>query len=174
MSLACFHIFFILFFLVDVLFVFFFSSRRRHTRCALVTGVHTCALPISRHTGTPAPLASLLSEALSAFALAPARRHHMNRFLLAPLVAATALAGGCASTGYGYDDGYRGGDGGGWYADDHYRDGDYRERRLGKKDRVYRGLDGRYYCKRSDGPSTEARRVGEEWGGSVRIRWMTY
>src|SRR3546814_18522335 len=29
----------------DVLW-FFFSSRRRHTRCALVTGVQTCALPI--------------------------------------------------------------------------------------------------------------------------------
>src|SRR3546814_20109352 len=27
---------------------FFFSSRRRHTRCALVTGVQTCALPIYR------------------------------------------------------------------------------------------------------------------------------
>src|SRR3546814_5134591 len=27
--------------------VFFFSSRRRHTRCELVTGVQTCALPIS-------------------------------------------------------------------------------------------------------------------------------
>src|SRR3546814_8798498 len=26
--------------------VFFFSSRRRHKRCALVTGVQTCALPI--------------------------------------------------------------------------------------------------------------------------------
>src|SRR3546814_11371401 len=26
---------------------FFCSSRRRHTRCALVTGVQTCALPIS-------------------------------------------------------------------------------------------------------------------------------
>src|SRR3546814_10729207 len=34
------------------LWFFFFSSRRRHTRCALVTGVQTCALPISvdRHT----------------------------------------------------------------------------------------------------------------------------
>src|SRR3546814_3371879 len=30
----------------DVVFIFFFSSRRRHTRCALVTGVQTCALPI--------------------------------------------------------------------------------------------------------------------------------
>src|SRR3546814_17968342 len=28
------------------LFCFFCSSRRRHTRCALVTGVQTCALPI--------------------------------------------------------------------------------------------------------------------------------
>src|SRR3546814_14359082 len=31
--------------------VFFFSSRRRHTRCALVTEVQTCALPISRMLG---------------------------------------------------------------------------------------------------------------------------
>src|SRR3546814_2646793 len=29
------------------IFLFFLSSRRRHTRCALVTGVQTCALPIS-------------------------------------------------------------------------------------------------------------------------------
>src|SRR3546814_3978378 len=33
--------------MVYSLFIFFFSSRRRHTRCALVTGVQTCALPIS-------------------------------------------------------------------------------------------------------------------------------
>src|SRR3546814_1796510 len=32
--------------------IFFFSSRRRHTRCALVTGVQTCALPIyEQHAG---------------------------------------------------------------------------------------------------------------------------
>src|SRR3546814_7782475 len=31
---------------VCFLCVVFFSSRRRHTRCALVTGVQTCALPI--------------------------------------------------------------------------------------------------------------------------------
>src|SRR3546814_5253243 len=30
----------------DCVYFFFFSSRRRHTRCALVTGVQTCALPI--------------------------------------------------------------------------------------------------------------------------------
>src|SRR3546814_9202999 len=32
---------------LGLLWYFFFSSRRRHTRCALVTGVQTCALPIS-------------------------------------------------------------------------------------------------------------------------------
>src|SRR3546814_8864222 len=31
----------------DIGISLFFSSRRRHTRCALVTGVQTCALPIS-------------------------------------------------------------------------------------------------------------------------------
>src|SRR3546814_6338131 len=31
---------------VDLIFFFLFSSRRRHTRCALVTGVQTFALPI--------------------------------------------------------------------------------------------------------------------------------
>src|SRR3546814_9109600 len=36
---------------VCLLFIFFFSSRRRHTRCALVTGVQTCALPISGQGG---------------------------------------------------------------------------------------------------------------------------
>src|SRR3546814_6812707 len=46
-----------------ILVCFFLSSRRRHTRCALVTGVQTCALPISRrspgqlqeHAGPPCP-----------------------------------------------------------------------------------------------------------------------
>src|SRR3546814_4485639 len=38
------------------LFDFCFSSRRRHTRCALVTGVQTCALPIF------APAACLRTE----------------------------------------------------------------------------------------------------------------
>src|SRR3546814_14747651 len=33
----------------DFYVLFFFSSRRRHTRCALVTGVQTCALPILVH-----------------------------------------------------------------------------------------------------------------------------
>src|SRR3546814_10278304 len=33
------------------MFIFFFSSRRRHTSCALVTGVQTCALPICKLAG---------------------------------------------------------------------------------------------------------------------------
>src|SRR3546814_17141175 len=38
--------------------MFFFSSRRRHTRCALVTGVQTCALPICplAARGLPVPV----------------------------------------------------------------------------------------------------------------------
>src|SRR3546814_14078004 len=32
---------------------FFFSSRRRHTRCALVTGVQTCALPLYLEIAVP-------------------------------------------------------------------------------------------------------------------------
>src|SRR3546814_140008 len=35
------------------MYCFFFSSRRRHTRCALVTGVQTCALPISTASAIP-------------------------------------------------------------------------------------------------------------------------
>src|SRR3546814_1397291 len=69
--------------------LFFFSSRRRHTRCALVTGVQTCALPIcaaghttlsagavlllagcgtqqSAHAADPAADADILNSALGA------------------------------------------------------------------------------------------------------------
>src|SRR3546814_2787965 len=58
------------------LFLFFFSSRRRHTRCALVTGVQTCALPIS---------------------LPPLRLNFLkNLLVLAVLVPATVLIDGFA------------------------------------------------------------------------------
>src|SRR3546814_1790233 len=39
------------YFVLRFLCCFFFSSRRRHTSCALVTGVQTCALPISASAG---------------------------------------------------------------------------------------------------------------------------
>src|SRR3546814_20416208 len=60
--------------------LFFFSSRRRHTRCALVTGVQTCALPICRvHFLETEP------EATTADALAAAA------FQIAQTVSATGI-----------------------------------------------------------------------------------
>lgn len=38
-----------------------------------------------------------------------------------------------------------------YYADRYYRPGNYQTRRLGYNDRIYRGRNGRYYCRRSDG-----------------------
>src|SRR3546814_4117154 len=54
---------------------FFFSSRRRHTRCALVTGVQTCALPICEIAGPERPAL--------APALAAARFHVLDPRMLA-------------------------------------------------------------------------------------------
>jgi hypothetical protein len=91
--------------------------------------------------------------------------------MLAALAAAATLAtlGGCETTGYGdspygyYDRGYYSQYGrydynnpdpryNGYYADRYYRnDPRYRPYRLGPNDRIYRGNDGRYYCRRSDG-----------------------
>src|SRR3546814_2867036 len=45
MAYCCDNLVCVFFSLMSSLFVFF-SSRRRHTRCALVTGVQTCSLPI--------------------------------------------------------------------------------------------------------------------------------
>lgn len=109
----------------------------------------------------------------------------MNKYLLAPLAAATMLAGGCASTygaggyadaDYGYYDrtayqeygsyDYNRPDPryGRYEAERYYRDDRrYRERRLSQNDRVYRGNDDRYYCRRSDG--TTGLIVGAAAGG---------
>src|SRR3546814_4166236 len=51
-------------FLYCLCFFFFFSSRRRHTRCALVTGVQTCALPIFPFTKEQAVL--MLADSVEA------------------------------------------------------------------------------------------------------------
>ncbi len=96
----------------------------------------------------------------------------MNKLMILPLAAATATLGACASTGdYAYDDGGYGyydrvyydrygrydwdrpdPEYGGYHADRYYRDDRrYRERRLSSGDRIYRGRDDRYYCRRSDG-----------------------
>lgn len=70
-------------------------------------------------------------------------------------IAAAVPLAGCASTygddGYGYrsaGDGYFGQEG---YAERNYRRGNYRARALRDDDNIYRGRDGRYYCKRDDG-----------------------
>src|SRR3546814_9032091 len=54
--------FFLFLCLMCVCLFFFFSSRRRHTRCALVTGVQTCALPIS-------PTVALIADRLDTLSL---------------------------------------------------------------------------------------------------------
>src|SRR3546814_3551986 len=64
------------------MFIFFFSSRRRHTRCAFVTGVHTCALPIFLtlvcHARKPW-LGEVGARAIALEALDDARRLHPFR-----------------------------------------------------------------------------------------------
>lgn len=80
----------------------------------------------------------------------------MKAALLA--AAGAVLVTGCSgydrgplrSAGYDYnrpDPAYGGYDAGRYYSDDRR----YREHRLARKDRVYRGQDGRYYCRRNDG-----------------------
>src|SRR3546814_5533997 len=84
--------------------LFFFSSRRRHTRCALVTGVQTCALPIS-HDGMAAGLAGGNDASVAASLMhgRPTRRHRqevlqmhrptsLGRGTLAAAVVALAIA----------------------------------------------------------------------------------
>src|SRR3546814_5983996 len=44
--IVCVDVYCLILWCYSVCCFFFFSSRRRHTRCALVTGVQTCALPI--------------------------------------------------------------------------------------------------------------------------------
>src|SRR3546814_16511215 len=51
--------------------LFFFSSRRRHTRCALVTGVQTCALPIS-----PSLAAQIAAIGTPRWIIGPNRIHY--------------------------------------------------------------------------------------------------
>ena len=65
--------------------------------------------------------------------------------------------------GYGYGNAPAGNFATDYDASRYYRQGDYPERRLTASDEVYRGSDGRYYCKRSDG--TTGLIVGAAGGG---------
>ncbi|KQT32899.1 hypothetical protein ASG29_08785 [Sphingomonas sp. Leaf412] len=102
----------------------------------------------------------------------------MKAMMLAAIGGAAMLAG-CSTYGDGYgprNAGYNGWGAydynradpaaGGYYADRYYRDAPtYRERRLSRRDRVYAGQDGRYYCRRSDG--TTGLIVGGLAGGAL-------
>ena len=70
-----------------------------------------------------------------------------NTLVLACAAAATTLSG-CATYGGG---GYGAGPSSDGYWEREYRPGDYAERGLRDDDTIYRGRDGRYYCKRDDG-----------------------
>lgn len=104
------------------------------------------------------------------------------RTLTLGLLAACTLVAGCDEYGDSYGGGPRRGYGGGYSQYDYdrpdpayngydasryYRDDNrrYRERRLSYNDRVYRGSDGRYYCRHSDG--TTGLVVGGIAGGAL-------
>src|SRR3546814_9016615 len=70
-----------------LLFVlFFFSSRRRHTRCALVTGVQTCALPIYRELSLAREFLSSQSRGLESLGRVAAERLAANASQLQDLI----------------------------------------------------------------------------------------
>ena len=82
---------------------------------------------------TPTPIGNIAASAVNARAKSRRRAARTG-------VTITATTGTSPAAG-GY-----------YYADQYYRDGRYyRERRLSYNDRIYRGRDGRYYCRRSDG-----------------------
>src|SRR3546814_15617181 len=64
----------------------FFSSRRRHTRCALVTGVQTCALPISRLPGAYVVEMQPFTDERGQFARAWCSEEFARRGLMAEFV----------------------------------------------------------------------------------------
>src|SRR3546814_9728906 len=67
----------------SLILFFFFSSRRRHTRCALVTGVQTCALPISERCCFLDELWDTEKSFSAVFHERMQRRHHPSLFFQA-------------------------------------------------------------------------------------------
>jgi|SRR6185312_1014161 len=78
-------------------------------------------------------------------------RKRLIHLLLAAVVAMPLSASSIASAQPRHDYRWHGDRNDGWDPSRHYHSGRYRERRLGRHDRIYRGGDGRYYCRRSDG-----------------------
>src|SRR3546814_19496081 len=125
------------------MFFFFFSSRRRHTRCALVTGVQTCALPISRR------------QAAIQKKLCGAKRKRPTRFN-SPLIMRRRcrIAAARKQTRKQWRD----------EQDDRRHDAPCPPRRGGLSrlpERTGRAEAGR----------SEELRVGKEWGSTCRFRW---
>ena len=92
----------------------------------------------------------------------------MRKFLVGALLALTMtapLATSTPSLAQPRDYHWDGDRNSGWDPSSHYRAGRYRERRLGRNDRIYRGHDNRYYCRRSDG--TTGLVVGALAGGLI-------
>ena len=101
------------------------------------------------------------------------------KMALVAAMGAAVMVSGCSTYGDGYGPrsaGYNGWGAydynrvdpayGGDYADRYYRDApNYRERRLSRRDRIYAGQDGRYYCRRDDG--TTGLIVGGIAGGAL-------
>ena len=79
----------------------------------------------------------------------------MNKLMIALGAGSMLALGACATDGSGYDRGpgyYNQAPAGNYDAYRHYRGGDrYHRRRLSRNDTIYRGSDGRYYCKHDDG-----------------------
>ena len=71
--------------------------------------------------------------------------------LMVGLAAPVALPTAATAQHHGRDYRWQGDRDGKWDPANHYHRGNYKERRLSRNDRIYRGRDGRYYCKRNDG-----------------------
>jgi hypothetical protein len=98
----------------------------------------------------------------------------MRKFVLAAMMAVSALPLATPADAQRRDrDDWRRGSSYDWNRPDpryrnydaarYYRQGNYRERRLARTDRIYRGNNGRYYCRRKDG--TTGLIVGGVLGG---------
>jgi uncharacterized protein YcfJ len=79
----------------------------------------------------------------------------MNKVMITLCAGSMLALGACANDGYGYNRGpgyYSQAPAGSYDAYRDYRRGDqYHRRHLTRDDTIYRGSDGRYYCKRNDG-----------------------
>ena len=84
-------------------------------------------------------------------------------FAMAAMVTPVAIAPADAQRRESRDNRWQGDRDGDWNPQNSYRKGYYRERRLGRNDRIYRGKDGRAYCKRNDG--TTGLVIGAVGGG---------